>query len=85
MLSGKPVVASYSGYPSMINEANCGTFLASGDARALAKELERYVAMSEMDRREIGVRGREWILNNRPYSKLATEFSNIVSGDLQRD
>lgn len=81
MLSGKPVVASYSGYPSMINEANCGSFVPSGDALALAKELEKYAAMSEFERREIGLRGRDWILDHRPYSKLAHDFSRIVSGD----
>jgi len=31
MLSGKPVVASYTGYPSMINEADCGSYVPAGD------------------------------------------------------
>ena len=30
MLAGKPIICSYSGYQSMINEANCGVF-DSGD------------------------------------------------------
>ncbi len=27
MLAGKPIIASYTGYPSMINEAECGYFV----------------------------------------------------------
>jgi glycosyltransferase involved in cell wall biosynthesis len=82
MLSGKPIVASYSGYTSMINEANCGSFVPSGDVLALTMELERYAAMSEAERLEIGLRGRDWIIDQRPYGKLARAFSDIVSGEL---
>ena len=42
MLAGKPIVASYSGFPSMINEARCGSFVHAGDALALRDELLTY-------------------------------------------
>ena len=42
MMAGKPVVASYTGYPSMINEANCGTYVPAGDVPALRQEVELY-------------------------------------------
>ncbi|MCR9190138.1 MAG: glycosyltransferase family 4 protein [Alteromonadaceae bacterium] len=78
MLSGNPVVASYSGYPSMVNEAGCGTFVPAGDAVSLASELEKYAAMDVSERRAVGARGRDWLLNNRTYDKLARAFYDAV-------
>jgi lipopolysaccharide/colanic/teichoic acid biosynthesis glycosyltransferase len=53
MLAGKPVVASYTGYPSMINEADCGTYVPAGDIDALRREVLRYAAM-DAARRDAG-------------------------------
>lgn len=78
MLSGKPVVASYSGYPSMINEAGCGFFVPAGDVNALAKKLEELAALPKAEREAMGHKGREWLLQNRSYSKLAEDFARIV-------
>ena len=35
MMAGKPVVASYSGYQSMLNEANAGLFVPAGSMLSL--------------------------------------------------
>lgn len=74
MLAGKPVVASYSGFPSMINEAECGVFVPASDSRALAKEIYRYLNLNSQERSKIGLRGREWIIKNRSYEKLAEDY-----------
>lgn len=74
MLSGKPIVASYTGFPSMINEAGCGTFVPAEDVSALRIEIERYAAMSADDRARIGARGRDWILYNRRFETLAAQY-----------
>lgn len=78
MLSGKPIVASYTGYPSMINEANCGTYVAAGDVAALRVEVLRYCELPEFERVVIGARGRDWILANRNYQSLAYEYLTIL-------
>ena len=78
MLAGKPVVASYTGFPSMINEAGCGSYVPAGDAQALRQELERYAHMSASERAEVGGRGRAWILANRQYSTLAEDYLKIL-------
>ena len=74
MLSGKPIVASYTGFPSMINEAECGTFVPAEDAAALRAEIERYAEMSSVERAKIGMRGRQWILHNRRFESLAAKY-----------
>ena len=82
MMAGKPVVASYTGYMSMINEANCGTYVPAGDMSALKQEVLRYAHMSELDRQEIGARGKTWLLKNRSYKKLAANYLGILLGNL---
>ncbi len=78
MLAGKPVLASYTGYPSMINEADCGTYVAAGDIEALRQEVTRYAAMDVMQREALGQRGRDWILANRRYETLAQNYLSIL-------
>lgn len=81
MLSATPVVASYSGYPSMINEAHCGEFVPAGDAEALVTTLQRLSQLSTNDRKVIGQKGRDWLLENRNYQLLAKDFAKAVFGE----
>lgn len=78
MQSGKPIVASYSGYPSMINEARCGSFVPTGNVGELRNEIVRYFSMKEDTRQKIGVRGQQWILKNRTFKKLANDYLKIL-------
>ncbi len=78
MLSAKPIVASYSGYPSMINEARCGVFVPPGDTLALQDQIARFQAMPADERAGMGARGRHWVLENRPYSVLAMNYLKLL-------
>jgi len=78
MMAGKPIVGSYTGFPSMINEAQCGSFVEAGDVDGLRLELERYTRMPHHKRQELGERARIWILANRQYSKLARDYLKIM-------
>jgi glycosyltransferase involved in cell wall biosynthesis len=78
MLSGKPILASYTGFPSMINEADCGSYVPAGDVLALRDEVLRYAAMSSKERDVIGKRGRAWLLARRHYSVLATDYLEVM-------
>lgn len=81
MLSGKPIVASYSGYPSMINEAGCGSFVPADDVTALLKEILRYAEMPPETRIAIGEAGRAWLLRNRKYKILAKNYFTLMFPD----
>ncbi len=71
MMAAKPVIASYNGYPSMLNEAESGKFVPTGDRDAIIKAIYSYKEMSRQEREEIGRRGRKWVLENHSYEKLA--------------
>lgn len=81
MLAAKPVVGSYTGFRTMIEDAQSGSIVPAGDAVALKAEILRYAAMSAGDREVIGAKGREWLLRNRDYSDLAQRYSDIALAD----
>lgn len=74
MNSGNPIVCSYSGFQSMINEANCGSFTPFGDKEALIKEIFRYKKLDKQERLAIRERSRRFLLENRLFSKLALDY-----------
>lgn len=74
MLAGKPIVASYSGYPSMVNEAACGVFVPVENVDALRAEFEKLALLSPAERRSMGERGRKWLLENRRFETLAQDY-----------
>jgi glycosyltransferase involved in cell wall biosynthesis len=77
MMAAKPIVASYNGYPSMINEAQCGRFIPVNDAAALQRAIAEYAKMSPDQLNEIGQRGKDWLINHRPYEKIAKEYCQL--------
>ena len=80
MLAGRPIIGSYSGYPSMINEADCGSFVPAENEVALMKEIVRYKMMPKEERDRIGKRGHDWLLENRKYQYLADKYIDIING-----
>lgn len=78
MLSAKPVIASYTGFPSMINEADSGVFISDHDPRSIASAILDYVELTPLQRAAIGDKGRKWIYENRLYSKLAKDYLDEI-------
>lgn len=74
LLAAKPVLGSYSGFPSILNEASCGEFLPAGDTAALIDALRRYEAMPLERRNALGHAGRAWLFANRTWQHLAAGY-----------
>lgn len=75
MYAGKPIVCSYSGYQSMINEAGCGSFVAYGDKNLLKDEILKYMNLSPTQLRMIGEKGHDFLIKNRSFNKLALQYT----------
>ncbi|WP_052229533.1 glycosyltransferase family 4 protein [Pseudomonas rhodesiae] len=84
MLAGKPVIASYSGYPSMINEADCGVYVPAGDVGSLVSGILEMKSKSAEELEEMGTRGRKWLLDNRNYPKLAQDYLSLLFKETSR-
>lgn len=74
MMAGKPIVASYSGYPSMLDEANCGLFVPTDDVQTIVDALLYFKNMHPDERRCYGERGREWVQQFQNYKGLASAY-----------
>tara|TARA_B100000963_G_scaffold239902_1_gene209848 strand:+ start:18574 stop:19782 length:1209 start_codon:yes stop_codon:yes gene_type:complete len=79
MLAKKPVLCSYSGHRTMINEANSGFFVPSEDSKSLKEIILKISNFSKNELDTMGERGRKWILSNRKYSKLADDYLKILN------
>ncbi|MDA9003864.1 glycosyltransferase [bacterium] len=78
MSAGKPIIASYDGFPSMINEAKCGEFIPAGDSDSIVHSIINYSKLPAQERAEIGERGRRWLFKNRLYKKLAENYYSLI-------
>jgi glycosyltransferase involved in cell wall biosynthesis len=77
MFAACPVVCSYTGYKSMINEANCGRFVPFGDVKGLVEVIRSYASMPEEERKKIGERGKSYLLRYRTFDKLAQQYAEL--------
>ena len=78
MLASRPILGSFSGFPSMINEAECGIYVPSLDASALANAIEDFSSLSEETLREMGAKGRDWVIKNRNFDTLARHYNEVI-------
>ena len=78
MMAGKPIIASYSGYPSMVNEAGCGVFVPAKDVEALREAIQEYARRRREELERIGKKGKDWLLEHRSYEKIAREYSGLL-------
>lgn len=78
MKSGKPIVASYTGYQSMLNEANAGIFIPSGDMQSIVHAIRTFKNMKPSERSAYGLRGKTWIEENYNYSSIALKYYNRI-------
>ena len=77
MMAGKPVLASYNGYRSMISEAKSGFFVESNNDEKLKKII---LDISKMDKTQLdtmGERGKRWIIKNRKWDDISDNYIEI--------
>jgi hypothetical protein len=79
MNAGRPIVCSYNGYQSMINEAGCGSFVEFGNIDLLSKEILRFKNMSKEERKLMGERARDYLKKNRLFSTLALQYQSFFN------
>jgi len=78
MMAGKPVLASYSGHQSMINEASSGFFVPAEDEDALINKLQQIIEINLDELNNMGVAGKEWILKNRDWDIVAKNYIDVI-------
>lgn len=77
LIFGKPIVVYYTGYSSIINEADCGTYMPAGDMDSLKQKIARNNNVNEEQRCGVGTKGRSCLMEHRSYKKLAMNCLDI--------
>jgi glycosyltransferase involved in cell wall biosynthesis len=78
MISGKPLIASYSGFPSMINEAGSGVFVPAEDEGSLIQAIKEFAAKPSSELTIMGEKGKAWLIENRQWPRLADDYFKII-------
>lgn len=78
MLSGVPILVSYDGYQSIINEANCGFFIEAENIDILAKSIYNISNMDKEQLIKFGQNGKSYVYKHHDYNYLGQELLNFI-------
>ena len=77
MSSGKPVLAAYDGYRSMVNEANSGFFIKSNNINELDLNINIIKNMKSSILIDMGSNGKKWLIENRSWGNITDSYEEI--------
>lgn len=78
MYASKPIICSYEGFQSMINEANCGSFVKFNDEEQLVKAIKSYSKLNKSELVKIGERAKKFVTDNRRFDYLAAKYIDEI-------
>ena len=83
MLAGVPILISYDGYRSILNEANCAFFVEAENIQQIANKI---LEISKMDKKilaEMGNKGKTYAMKNLNYDSLGNELLEFINNIAQ--
>ena len=78
MLAGKPIIHAVQASNDIVAESGCGISVPPEDPIATAEAIRTMMSMSPRALVEMGDRGREYVLRDRDFKKLANQFLNAI-------
>jgi len=78
MLSGVPILVSFDGYQSIINEAGCGFFIEAENIELFANKIRQISKMSKSELTIMGERGRAYAMKHLNFDTLGDELLNFI-------
>ena len=79
MMAGKPILASYSGFKSMINEAKSGFFIEAENSMEINQSLNRIIDIPKNQLEEMGSKGKSWLIKNRKWEVVAEQYLALMN------
>lgn len=77
MYAGKPIIASYTGHLSLINEAGSGDAVEAENVDLLVQKIQEYANKPKSELLQMGERAKSFVLNNRGYEFLAKNYIKL--------
>lgn len=78
MISGKPIIHAVEAGNDPVKEANCGLTITPENPQAITDAIKKLYYMKPIERQQMGENGREYVIKNHDYKKLAKKFIEIV-------
>ncbi len=77
MYSGRPILQAIEAGHDPVGEAGCGLSVEPDNSAAVAEAVMRFYRMTPQMRNAMGERGRQFVLANHTYDRLAERFSSL--------
>lgn len=78
MYAAKPIIHSNNASNDLIKIANCGISVAAEDAQEIADAILKLANMSSSERQKMGQNGKDFVMKNHTYKKLANDYISII-------
>lgn len=78
MHSGKPIIMSSNIDNDIVSRSGCGIIAKAEDPYDLHEKIKYCQSLSLHDRRIMGSMGKEYVLENFSYNKLALDYLNVL-------
>lgn len=75
MFAAKPMLVAFSGYRSILNEAECGKFIPAENKDELVKAIIQFSETDVDILKQMGINGRNYLLKNLTYEYIAADFN----------
>ena len=80
MMAEKPIIYAIEYQNNAVEKSGCGITIKSEDSAALARAAIRLSEMTPEERRKMGQKGKEYVLENHEYGVLAQRFLKVLEG-----
>jgi glycosyltransferase involved in cell wall biosynthesis len=77
MYAGRPILQALEAGNDLVREAGCGLSVEPDNPAAITEAVMRFYRMTPQTRAEMGEKGRQFVLANHTYERLAERFSQL--------
>jgi len=78
MMAKKPIIHAVNAPNKFVDEANCGIDIEPENPKAIVNAINKLSSLSDSELKEMGQKGKEFILKNHDYKILAKKFIDII-------
>lgn len=80
LYAGKPIIHAFSGKGDIVQQAQAGITISAEDPKAIVEAVEQLYALTAEQRQQLGVNGKQFVLQHLEYAMIASKLENIVFG-----
>lgn len=78
LYSSKPIIHSYSGAGDFVQQAHAGISVEAENSDSIAEAINQMYLLTKQQRVDMGLCGKEFVLQHFDYTKLAVKLSQIL-------